>query len=103
MWKRIVTLTFLAGCATAPAGTPPPTVASVTQEVQVCGNARSFLVGEEVRFVRRQCKPLSAKIVVLHCADEEIERGEVVRVADRCAVVRVAANGTVRAGDRLAP
>lgn len=103
MLKRIGIVTLLAGCATAPVAPAAPTVASVTQEVQVCGEASSFHVGEQVRFTRRECKPLSAKVVVLRCADEEIDRGEIVRVVDdRCAVVRVAASSTVRRGDQLA-
>jgi hypothetical protein len=100
MLKTIGIVTLLAGCATAPVAPDAPTVASVTQEVQVCGSARSFHVGEQVRFTRRECKPLSAKVVVLRCADEEVDRGEVVRVVDdRCAVVRVAAGGVVQPGD----
>jgi hypothetical protein len=94
----------LAGCATAaPVAQVDRQIESVTQEVEVCGDADSPGVGQPVRFRRRSCAPLNAKSSVLHCAVADIARGEVIRVVDkRCAVVRVAGGVGVQAGDIIA-
>ena len=90
---------LLAGCATT-AATPAASVESVTQEAQICGDARSLHAGDSIRFQRRTCTPLNAKSSVLRCAVVDVERGEVIRVVDdRCAVVRVAAGVVVQPGD----
>jgi hypothetical protein len=90
----------LAGCATTAAGPVVTSVESVTQEAQICGDARALRAGDSIRFQRRTCKPLNAKSSVLRCGLEDVDRGEVIRVVDaRCATVRVAAGVVVQPGD----
>jgi hypothetical protein len=74
----------------------------VTEEVRLCTPADRFAEGEAVRIVRRVCRPLSAKIVVTRCADQEVERGEIVHADETCANVRVPADFAAQPGDRLA-
>jgi hypothetical protein len=91
----------VAGCAATPVAPAPPAVVSVTQDVQICGAAGAFHLGEQVRFTRRACQTLSPKSSVLRCGDADVDRGEVVRLVDeRCAAVRLAAGSAVRGSDQ---
>ena len=102
MSRRIAFIALLAGCA-AQSGARVETsvVSATTHELRVCGDVRAFHAGAAVRFLRRQCRPLSPKLVALRCDDEEVARGEVVRaVDDACVLVRVAADRDVHPDDR---
>jgi hypothetical protein len=97
--KRWLFAIWLCGCAST---TQELRDARVTEEVRVCTPADRFREGEAVRIVRRVCRPLSAKLVVTRCADENVERGEIVHANETCANVRVPAGFAVEQGDRLA-
>jgi hypothetical protein len=97
--RWLLAMICLSGCAST---TPELRGPRVTEEVRVCAPTDRFREGEAVRVMRRVCRPLSAKLVVQRCADEEVERGEIVHADEGCAVVRVAADYAAQPGDHLA-
>src|SRR5262245_23143234 len=100
---RWLGLILVAGCTSAGATTLHSTVATVRDDARVCldGGAAPWRVGEPVRFVHDDCKPLNAKSAVVRCAPTAVGDGEVVRVDGDCAEVRVR-GGAPAPGDRVA-
>ena len=105
--RWVTMFVLLAGCAATSPGVVTasgPSVESVTQEARVCGDVQSLHPGDWIQFRRRTCAPINAKNVVLRCTDEDIDRGQVVTLADaRCAIVRLPAGVAIRSGDSWAP
>ena len=104
--RSLMCLLLLGGCAETAAPTAPsgPTVETVTQEAQVCGDVHALRAGDWIEFQRRVCATLNPKSSVLRCAIENVDRGEILRVVDaRCAIVRVAAGIAIRPGDTWSP
>jgi hypothetical protein len=82
-----------------------PAIATVRDDARVCldgGGAAPWRVGEAVRFVHDDCKPLNAKSAVVRCAPTPVADGEVVRVEGDCAEVRIAGGVRPAPGDRVA-
>ena len=104
MRTRWLAMVLVAGCTSTGVGTLHSTIATVRDDSRVCldgGGAAPWRVGEAVRFVRDECKPLNAKSAVVRCTPTEVAAGEVVRVEGDCAEVHVK-SGAPASGDRVA-
>lgn len=101
MIRRLMWLGLLAGCATAPLPRAGATVVRVTREVQLSLEGAPPHPGDHGTLTRRVCKPLTPKTTAMTCVEQEVDAAEVVRVLDDGrAVVRLAGDADVRAGDR---
>lgn len=100
--KRLLCAVLLTGCASAPVAVADGEVTRVGHEAALCVAGAPPREAQRVRVIRRECRQLTPKITIVHCAPEPLDEGVIVRVVDaHCAVVRLDHDAALRAGDQL--